>query len=223
MKLICESAEDVKYQITESEGGKKNFYITGVFAEAESLNRNNRIYPQHIMRKAMDNYIKEKVETHRAYGELDHPSGPKINPDRICHLIESLEWNGNQVYGKAKILDTPMGNIVRGIMEGGGSLGVSTRGMGDVKQNSKGIMEVQEGLRYSTVADVVTDPSAHNAWVKSIMENTEYYYDTFTGEWQQRIIENTVKTLKTKSSKQIAEEAYVVYHNFIRKLLDKQQ
>lgn len=220
MKLICEAAEDVKYQITEAkETGKKNFYITGVFAEANSLNKNKRVYPKHIMEKAVNTYIQEKVNTHRAFGELDHPSGPKINPDRISHLIEELEWNGNQLYGKAKILDTPMGNIARGIMEGGGSLGVSTRGMGEVKKNPNGIMEVQEGLRYSTIADIVTDPSAHNAWVNSIMENTEFYYDNFSGEWQQKAIEETVKEIKTMSKRQLEEQSYISYHNFIKSLL----
>lgn len=220
MKLICEASEDVKYVISEDTGGntKKNFYITGVFAEAETLNRNKRVYPKGVMVEAIQDYITNKVDRHTSYGELDHPQGPKINPDRISHLIESLTWNGNQVIGKAKILDTPMGNIARGIMEGGGTLGVSTRGLGALKQNSKGLMEVQSGLKFSTVADIVTDPSAHNAWVESIVENTDFYYDNMTGEWRQSVVEDTVKNLKKYTTKELQEKSYELYKKFIRDL-----
>lgn len=191
---------------------RSNVYLDGRFMSTERVPWNDKIY---CLTTPNDTFLAKD----NGYCFWTGNSGPKINPDRISHLIEELEWNGNQLYGKAKILDTPMGNIARGIMEGGGSLGVSTRGMGEVKKNPNGIMEVQEGLRYSTIADIVTDPSAHNAWVNSIMENTEFYYDNFSGEWQQKVIEETVKEIKTMSKKQLEEQSYISYHNFIKSLL----
>ena len=132
MKLITEHNENVKHLITESADGKKQHFIEGVFMQAEKQNRNNRVYPKPVLEKAVADYVRESVATGRAVGELNHPDGPTINLDKVSHLITDLSWKGNDVIGKAKILETPMGQIVKGLLDGGCQLGVSSRGMGTV-------------------------------------------------------------------------------------------
>jgi hypothetical protein len=176
MKLISEYVEQELEVITEAKaGGGKSYHIEGVFAQAEQPNRNRRMYPLPVMEKAVDKYDTEQVKTGRAVGELNHPDGPTINLDKVSHRITALEWKGNDVVGKAHILDTPMGQIVKGLLEGGVKLGVSTRGMGSLEERN-GIMHVKDDFHLSTV-DIVQDPSAPDAFVNGIMEGVDWIWD----------------------------------------------
>jgi len=175
MKLITETSEDIGYNITESSDGKKKHVIEGIFMQAEQENRNKRMYPGKVLKEAVSRYVTEQVSKGRAVGELNHPDGPQINLDKVSHRITQLEWKGNDVIGKALILDTPMGQIVKGLLEGGCQLGVSSRGMGTVStKGSKTV--VNPDFRLSTV-DIVQDPSAPSAFVDGIMEGVEYFYE----------------------------------------------
>jgi len=176
MKLIAEYNEDNIEVITEArESGGKNYFIEGVFMQAETKNRNGRVYPKQIMERAVNKYVTEQVMTKRAVGELNHPDGPTVNLDKVSHLIESLDWNGNNVVGKARILDTPNGMIVKGLLDGGVRLGVSTRGMGSL-ENRNGVMVVKDDFILNTV-DIVQDPSAPTAFVNGIMEGVEWVWN----------------------------------------------
>lgn len=177
MKLICETIEDIKYITEKTESGKKNLYIEGIFMQGGIVNRNKRTYSPEILEKEITRYSKDLIEKGRAYGELGHPNGPSINLDRVSHIITEMKRDGNNFIGKARIADTPMGNIARGIMESGGQLGVSSRGMGSIKENKNGIMEVQDDFYLATAADIVADPSAPDAFVHGIMEGVEWVWD----------------------------------------------
>ena len=175
MKLIAEYNEsNLECIVEKKEDGSKKYAIEGVFMQSESKNRNGRIYPKKIMEKAVDKYIDEQVSQNRAVGELNHPEGPTVNLDKVSHLITDLRWEGNDVVGKASILDTPMGQIVKGLLEGGVNLGVSTRGMGSLESRG-GVNYVGEDFTLSTV-DIVQDPSAPNAFVNGIMEGVEWVW-----------------------------------------------
>ena len=167
MRLITEHFDNLEY-ITEDKNGEKNTFLQGVFMQAEQKNRNGRIYPKETLFKAVEKYINEQVKTGRAVGELDHPAGPQINLDKVSHKITRLEFDGDNVVGKAQVLNTPMGKIVEGLIEGGVKLGVSSRGMGTV-ENRKGATYVNDDYMLSTV-DIVQDPSAQGAFVDGIME-----------------------------------------------------
>ena len=184
MNLITEYTDQSVEVITEAkEDGKKNYFIEGIFMQGDIKNRNGRIYPSTTLETEMGRYQKEFIETKRALGELGHPDGPQINGDRVSHLITEMKRDGNDFYGKAKILSTPMGEIVKSLLDEGVKIGVSTRGLGSVKAGRDGVMEVQKDFHLSTV-DIVTDPSAPNAFVNGIMENVEYYYDIASGNWR---------------------------------------
>jgi hypothetical protein len=175
MKLITEYVENDLEYITEEKDGKKKYMIEGIFMQADSKNRNGRIYPKAVMEKAVDKYMTEQVSKGRAVGELNHPEGPTINLDKVSHKIVDLRWEGNNIVGKAQILDTPMGQIVKGLMEGGVQLGVSSRGMGSLAQKG-GVNYVGNDFMLSTV-DIVQDPSAPDAFVNGIMEGVEWVWD----------------------------------------------
>lgn len=176
MKLIAEYQEQELEVITEAkEGGEKTYAIEGVFAQAEKKNRNGRVYPRAIMESAVDKYVQEQVKNKRAVGELNHPEGPTVNLDKVSHLITDLQWEGNDVIGKASILDTPNGKIVKGLLDGGVKLGVSTRGMGSL-ENRNGYMVVKDDFILNTV-DIVQDPSAPAAFVNGIMEGVEWVWN----------------------------------------------
>lgn len=185
MKLIAEyTNEGLDYSITEGKGGKKNVYIQGIFMQAEGKNRNGRVYTREVLTAAVDRYNNEQVMTGRAVGELNHPEGPSINLDKVSHRITELKWDGNNVIGKALILDTPMGQIVKGLVEGGVQLGVSSRGMGSL-ETKDGVSYVKDDFHLSTV-DIVQDPSAPNAFVNGIMEGVDWSMDK-TGHYIQTI------------------------------------
>jgi hypothetical protein len=175
MKLISEYVESELNYLTEEKDGKKNFVIEGIFMQADQKNRNGRVYPKAVMEQAVQKYMDEQVSKGRAVGELNHPEGPTINLDKVSHKITELRWEGNNVVGKAQILNTPMGEIVKGLMEGGVQLGVSSRGMGSLAQKN-GVNVVNNDFILATV-DIVQDPSAPEAFVNGIMEGVEWIWD----------------------------------------------
>lgn len=196
MKLITEVTEECAVRTEANEDGKKNYFIEGIFMQGDIKNRNGRIYPSTVLEKEMKRYDDQFIKTKRALGELGHPDGPSINGDRVSHLITEMKKDGSNFVGKAKILGTPMGQIVKTFMDEGVKIGVSTRGLGSVKQTTTGIMEVQDDFHLSTV-DIVTDPSGPNCFVNGIMENTEYFYDIASGTWRaQEAIQEMVKEVK---------------------------
>jgi hypothetical protein len=221
MKLITELTENVQY-ITEAneKTGKKEMYIEGIFLQAEIKNRNGRMYPINVLESEVKRYMTEVVGHNRAYGELGHPAGPSINLDRVSHIITELKRDKNNFIGKAKITETPMGNIARGIMESGGQLGVSSRAMGSLKEE-RGVMVVQSDLKISTAADIVADPSAPDAFVKGIMENVEWFYDERNGVWLQEKVENIKYKAKNISSKQLEEQKLAIFEEFLSSLASK--
>ena len=175
MKLISEHVEGIEL-IVEEKNGKKSHYIKGPFMQAEVTNRNKRMYPKSILANEAKRYNDEYITKKRAFGELGHPSGPTINLERVSHMIVSLEESGNDFIGKAKIMDTPYGQIVKNLIDEGANLGVSSRGMGSLKESRDGIQVVQDDYKLATAADIVADPSAPNAFVQGILENREWVY-----------------------------------------------
>lgn len=214
MKLITEHLEDGLNYITEEKNGKKNTIIEGIFMQAESKNRNGRVYPRAVMEKAVNKYVTEQVSKGRAVGELNHPDGPTINLDKVSHRITELKWDGNNVMGKALVLDTPMGQIVKGLVEGGVQLGVSSRGMGTLV-NRNGVNVVGEDFILATV-DIVQDPSAPEAFVNGIMEGVEWVWDN--GLLKAQEIEKYETEIKRASSSQLAEAQLKVWTDFLSKL-----
>jgi hypothetical protein len=176
MKLITEYIQhNIGYSIQEAKDGTKQTFIEGVFMQAENKNKNGRIYTREVLTRAVDKFVNEQVITGRAVGELNHPDGPSINLDKVSHRITELKWDGNNVMGKALILNTPMGQIVKGLVEGGVQLGVSSRGMGSLEMRN-GVNHVADDFLLNTV-DIVQDPSAPNAYVNGIMEGVSYEQD----------------------------------------------
>jgi hypothetical protein len=215
MKLITEVNDNVRY-ITEEKDGKKSLFIEGVFLQSNLKNRNGRMYPADIMEKEVERYMKEAVENKRAFGELGHPDGPSINLDRVSHIVTELRRDGDNWMGKAKITDTPMGNIARGLIESGGQLGVSSRGLGTLKENRDGIQIVQDDFHLATAADIVADPSAPDAFVRGIMENKEWVI--VDGLWTEQASDIAKKVIKKASKKQLEEAKMVVFENFLNRL-----
>tara|TARA_R110002074_G_scaffold123683_1_gene259411 strand:- start:28339 stop:28992 length:654 start_codon:yes stop_codon:yes gene_type:complete len=214
MKLITETVEDVKY-IVEEKDGKKSMFIEGVFLQSELKNRNGRMYPKEIMQREVARYTKENIDTKRAMGELGHPDGPTVNLDRVSHLITSLKEDGNNYIGRAKILDTPMGNIARNLIEEGAQLGVSSRGLGSLKERN-GINEVQDDFMLSTAADIVSDPSAPDAFVRGIMENREWIMEN--GCWREREVDMAKAFIHKTSARELEEAKLVVFESFMKRL-----
>jgi hypothetical protein len=214
MKLIKEITETVSYLVEESDG-KKALHIEGPFLVAEKKNRNGRLYEYNTMRKEVARYTEEYIDKKRAFGELGHPETPSINLDRVSHMIVSLKEDGTQWIGKAKILDTPMGNIARSLIEGGAQLGVSSRGMGSLK-NVNGVNVVQPDFYLATAADIVADPSAPGAFVQGIMEGKEWML--VNGVWTEVEYSQAVNEIKKASSREIEEVSLRIFENFMKKL-----
>lgn len=213
MKLITEHIEDVEY-IIESKGDQKNAFIEGIFMQAEQKNRNGRVYPRTVLNGAVQKYVTEQVARGRAVGELNHPDSPSINLDKVSHRIVELKWSGNDVIGKALVLNTPMGRIVKGLMEGGVKLGVSSRGMGSLEERN-GINYVKSDFALSTV-DIVQDPSAPAAFVNGILEGVEWIWDN--GILKAQEIERYETEIKRASSKRLGEMQIKVFKDFLSKL-----
>lgn len=212
MKLITEYTEsDVQCIVEASSDGKKNHFIKGVFAQAEGKNRNGRVYSKQIMESAVNKYVAEMVKTKRAVGELNHPDSPTVNLDKVSHLITELKFEGNDVMGKARILDTPMGMIVKGLLEGGVQLGVSTRGMGSL-ENRGGVMYVKDDYILNTI-DIVQDPSAPKAFVNGIMEGVDWVWNN--GIIEARDIERIETEIKKAPRTDLYETQVREFKNFL--------
>jgi len=207
MKLITEHTNEVEYIV---EGKNKQQYIKGIFMQSDIQNQNGRIYPYNVLKKQVKEFNEKFVKQDRALGELGHPSGPTVNLDRVSHIITELQEDGKNFIGKAKIIDTPNGKIVKNLLESGVRLGVSSRGLGSIKTNKSGVNEVQDDFVLSTV-DIVSDPSAPDAFVNGIMEGKEF---SLTGEVEyhiQKEIKNTVKA-------RLEEKKIKLFQNFIKNL-----
>ena len=214
MKLITETVEEVKY-ITEDNNGVKTLYIQGPFLVAETKNRNGRSYPASVLENEVNRYMKEYVDKNRAFGELGHPESPTINLERVSHMITNITKNGNVFEGKAKVLDTPMGKIAKNLMEAGATLGVSSRGMGSLK-NEGGVNIVQPDFYLATAADIVADPSAPGAFVQGIMEGKEWVWDN--GLVKELDVNAYYEEIKTAKQKQLDDISLKIFENFLSKL-----
>lgn len=215
LKLITEMVEDVQY-ITEESEGKKSFFIEGPFMQANIKNRNGRFYPDHILERECNRYIKESINENRAFGELGHPDNPSINLHLVSHMIKSLKREGNDFIGRAKVLDTPNGMIVQNLIKEGAKLGVSSRGLGTVTEKAHG-KEVQEDFYLATPADIVADPSAPAAFVNGIMEGREFWFEN--GNW--KIAEQSQAILRKATIREIEEKAPALFERFLATLVKK--
>ena len=216
MKLICELQESVEYELIEEGDGKpKKYYIEGIFMQSEKKNKNGRIYPMPVLEKEVNRYVKEYVKPKRAFGELGHPDGPTVNLDRASHMIQTLKKEGKDFVGRAKILDTPNGKIVKCLIDEGARLGVSSRGMGPLKPESKAQV-VQDDFYLATAADIVADPSAPNAFVEGIMEGREWIWDN--GLLREQDIERARENILKASSRELEEVKLNEFKNLLSKL-----
>ena len=216
MKLITEVVEEVQIITEASENGEKSYMIEGIFMQGNQKNRNGRVYPIDILQREVKRYTDEYINKNRAYGELGHPQGPTINLDRVSHMIKELYQDGDNFRGKAKIMDTPMGKIVKNLMDEGATLGVSTRGMGSLKQVG-GANQVQDDFMLATAGDIVADPSAPDAFVEGIMEGKEWVWDN--GLIKEVEIAGYATQINEAAKKRQTEEAMLqVFSDFLRKL-----
>ena len=217
MKLIKEVNETISYEyIEEAAGsGKKSLFIEGPFLVSERKNKNGRLYEFNTMKKEVHRYTEEYINKNRAFGELGHPDSPTINLDRVAILIKGLREDGNQWIGKAKVLDTPMGNITRQLIEGGAQLGVSSRGMGSLK-NVNGVNVVQNDFYLATAADIVADPSAPGAFVQGIMEGKEWML--VNGVWTEQDQSQAIQQVRQASKADIERVSLHIFENFMKKL-----
>ena len=214
MKLISEEIQNAEYLVEEA-NGKKNYKIRGVFLQSDIKNRNGRIYENDILSKEVDRYSKEFIDKKRAFGELGHPDGPTVNLERVSHMITSLKAEGKNFIGEAKIMDTPYGKIVKGLIDEGAQLGVSSRGMGSLVTKG-GANYVGKDFYLATAADIVADPSAPDAFVEGIMEGKEWIWDN--GQIKAKDIEEYKEYIERAKSIQLAEAKVNVFKNFLEKL-----
>jgi len=218
MKLIAEyTDQDIECIVEAKDNGKKKYTIEGVFMQAEKKNRNGRIYPFNVMDKAVTKYILEQVDKGRAVGELNHPEGPTVNLDKVSHKIEALDWKGNDVVGKATILNTPMGQIVKGLLDGDVRVGVSTRGMGSLQKGANAML-VGEDFMLNAI-DIVQDPSAPNAFVNGVMEGVDWVWNN--GIIEARRIEQMETEIKKAPRKDLYEVQIREFKNFLSLLKSK--
>ena len=220
MKLIAEqNFDNVEAVITEAKDGNgKNYFIEGIFMQGGIKNRNGRMYPMETLDKEVNRYNDTYIKNNRAYGELGHPEGPTINLERVSHMMKDLKREGNNYVGKAKIMDTPYGKIVKSLIDEGANLGVSSRGMGSLRLNSDGINEVQGDFQLATAGDIVADPSAPNAFVNGVMEGVEWIYDAASNSWQsQKVVEEIVRTGNV-NARELQERKVELFGKFLQTL-----
>ena len=220
MKLISEQwCDNINYLVEQDpKTGKDNVYIEGIMLQTEVKNKNGRIYPKEVMQKEVKRYTKEYINEKRAYGELGHPEGPTINLERTSHLIVDLREDGNNFVGKAKVLSTPMGEIVKNLLADGARLGVSSRGMGSLKASSEkeGVQVVQSDFQLATAADIVADPSAPDAFVDGVMEGVEWIWDN--GVIKAQKIEDYKNEIRRAKSQKLQETKLNVFKSFLENL-----
>lgn len=214
MKLITETVEDIQTLVEANESGGKTYKLRGVMMESDVQNRNGRIYENKILKKETNRYLNEYVLKNRALGELNHPSGPTVNLDRVSHMITNLKENGKQIMGEAKIIDTPMGNIVKNLIDAGAKLGVSSRGMGSLEKRN-GVNYVKEDFTLAAI-DIVADPSAPNAFVDGILEGKEWIWDN--GNLVEQEISNYEKQLRRTPRRKLEENAIRLFSDFLRRI-----
>ena len=214
MKLISEEVQNAEY-LVEEKNGKKEYKIRGVFLQSEIKNRNGRVYPQEILAREVNRYTKEFINKNRAFGELGHPDGPTVNLERVCHMVKSLKQDGKDFIGEAKIMDTPYGKIVKGLIDEGAQLGVSSRGMGSLIQRN-GVNYVKDDFYLATAADIVADPSAPDAFVEGIMESKEWIWDN--GVLKEKDIESWKNQIRTARQRALEEAKLKVFESFLKKL-----
>jgi hypothetical protein len=219
MKLICEVTEEIKVIKEGTEDSPKNYYIEGVFMQAELKNRNGRMYPKEMLEREIKRYTEEYVNKKRAFGELGHPDGPTINLDRVSHMITDIRAEGADFIGKAKILNTPNGNIVKALIDEGARLGVSSRGMGSIRTEGRDVQIVQDDFYLATAADIVADPSAPDAFVNGIMEGKEWVWQN--GILCERDIHDIKRAITKAPAKKIQQVSVKAFESFIRKLEKK--
>ena len=215
VKLISEEIQDVEYICEEKDNGKKNYKIKGVFMQADIKNRNGRVYPYEILENEVKRYNKDYVGQNRAFGELGHPEGPTVNLERASHMFTSLIPDGKNFIGEAKILNTPMGNIVQSLMDEGAKLGVSSRGMGSLDQKN-GANYVRKDFYLATAADIVADPSAPNAFVQGIMEGKEWVWNN--GSLVEAELERQKRRINERVRKRQENENALEFIRFLKKL-----
>ena len=215
MKLICELQETVEYELIEEGDKPKQYFIEGIFMQSEKKNKNGRVYPLPVLEKEVNRYVKEYVEPKRAFGELGHPDGPTVNLDRASHMITDLRKEGKNFVGRAKVLDTPNGKIVKCLIDEGARLGVSSRGMGTLKPDKKAQV-VQNDFYLATAADIVADPSAPNAFVEGIMEGVEWIWDN--GLLKAQDVERARNNIRNASSRELEEVKLSEFKNLLSKL-----
>jgi len=215
MKLISEEVSSAEYLVEEDKNGKKEYKIKGVFLQSNIKNRNGRVYPKEILMKEVTRYNKEFINKNRAFGELGHPDGPTVNLERVSHMIKKLYPDGDNFIGEAKIMDTPYGKIVKGLIDEGAQLGVSSRGMGSIQQRN-GVNYVKDDFMLATAADIVADPSAPAAFVEGIMEGKEWVWDN--GLLVEKDIEAWKMEVINTKKRQLEEKKLEIFDSFIRKL-----
>jgi hypothetical protein len=214
MKLISEEVQNAEYLVEEN-NGKKEYKIRGVFLQSEIKNRNGRVYPTEVLVREVNRYTKEFINKNRAFGELGHPDGPTVNLERVCHMVKSLKQDGKDFIGEAKIMDTPYGKIVKGLIDEGAQLGVSSRGMGSLIQRN-GVNYVKDDFYLATAADIVADPSAPDAFVEGIMESKEWVWDN--GVLKEKDIESWKNQVRTARQRSLEEAKLKVFESFLKKL-----
>ena len=216
MKLISEEAIEVNFVTEEDDNKKKNYFIEGIFMQSETKNRNGRVYPKVILQKEVKRYTEKFINTKRAFGELGHPDGPTVNLERVSHMITELVEDGDNFLGRAKIMDTPYGKIVKNLIDEGAKLGVSSRGMGSLKPVQDGLQEVQNDFYLATAADIVADPSAPDAFVSGIMEGKEWIWDN--GLLKEKEIVEYQKRVERATEISRNKVRIEAFENFITKL-----
>ena len=215
MKLIKEHTESVKFIVEAKEGKAKDYFIEGIFLQFDQTNRNMRQYPKDIMENEVKRYTEQYIDRNRAYGELGHPDNPTINLPLVSHMIKSLKMEGKNYVGKAKILDTPNGKIVKSLIDEGAQLGVSSRGLGSLVEKN-GVNVVQKDFQLSTAADIVADPSAHDAFVQGVMEGKEWIFNASTNSWV--VAEQIREDIKKMTAKQVVESQARMFDTFLKSL-----
>ena len=215
MKLIKEHTEEVKYLVEEKLGKGKEYFIEGIFLQSNLKNRNGRVYPTEILDKEVKRYNEEYVTKNRAFGELGHPDSPTINLDRVSHMIKELKRDGDNFIGKAKIMDTPYGKIVKNLIDEGATLGVSSRGMGSLSSKG-GVSMVQNDFTLATAADIVADPSAPNAFVEGVMESKEWVM--VDGKFVEKDLLEAQRIIRKTSSKKLNEAKLKLFADFLNKI-----
>lgn len=216
MKLVKEINQEIKCLVEENLGRGKEYFIEGVYLQSNIKNKNGRMYLKPTMQREVNRYTEEYINKNRAYGELGHPDTPSINLDRVAIMIKSLKEDGDNYIGKAKVMDTPYGKIVKCLIDEGANFGVSSRGLGSLKQNNEGVNIVQDDFMLTTAADIVADPSAPDAFVRGIMENKEWVF--VDGRFVERQIEEAKTAIRKASPKKLEEEKLIAFRKFLNNL-----